>query len=133
MADKYVSKDNIKEILQEVKQTIDRALENIPKSDLLIVPVTEATGTSINVDTGKYYRFDDIVNELQIVLPHPGDVATTQGIILNFTTGDDPQITIQADEDISYFEGYIILPNITYELNIMFNGIKWIVAYAVVE
>lgn len=52
-----------------------------------------------------------------------------------FTTGDAPQVTIEAEggAEVDYFAGYSIEPNTTYELNIMWNGAKWIVAYAVVE
>ena len=93
-----------------------------------------ACNTSIlNADIGKYYRYDTPLKDLYVKLPEIADTTTVQSIVLSFTTGDSPIVTISANADISYFNGYRIEPHTTYELNIMHNGIKWIVAYGKID
>lgn len=97
---------------------------------VMIVPFK---GNVLQAETNRYYRFDEVVNTLAIELPSIGETSVLKAIVLSFTTGDSPQVIITADKEVSYFEGYSIQPNTTYELNLMFNGLKWIVAYGVVE
>jgi hypothetical protein len=51
------------------------------------------------------------------------------------TSSSTPTLTItpSSGDTVSYFSGYSIEANKTYELNIMYNGTKWIVAYAVID
>lgn len=91
--------------------------------------------TELSAELSIYYRFDNPVNTLNVKLPAIEDYSAAKSIMLYFTTGYTPAINIEASDnvEVSHYSGYIIEPNTTYELNIMFNGIKWIVAYAVVE
>lgn len=92
--------------------------------------IQSASGTTLTAEDNTYYRFDEVVDTLNITLP---TVSSKGTVILNFTTGFTPAITIQSSQPVSYFSGYSIYPNTTYELNIMFNGLKWIVAYGTIE
>lgn len=101
-----------------------------------IVPITTIEDNFIRVEPKeKYYRIDEVVNTLQIKIQYDEiDETHVHSLEVFFTTGDNPQIDIGASyHEIAYFSGFSIEPNTTYELNIMFNGLKWIVAYAVVE
>lgn len=102
------------------------------KEDRSVIIVPESGTTAIHGILGSYYRFDEVVNTLTITLPTVSDTTKIQGIIFFFTTGSTPAITITTANSaaISYFEGYIINPGVTYELNAIFNGLKWIISYA---
>lgn len=160
------------------------------------VEIVVANGETLTAEVGKYYRFDEPVNELAITLPNmeantlmmkeghfvaplpnaegvdaegvewqeapktleaphtleaesdalvpladtPMPIAEgdpTQVIAtleLFFTTGDNPQVTINGNgAEVRYFAGFSIEPNTTYELNIMWNGKAWVVASAKVD
>lgn len=90
--------------------------------------------TTLNVENNTYYRFDNEVNTLNIVLPTINRTLNIESLILNFTTGTTPAVTISSSDNktIAYFDGYSIVANTTYELNIMYNGSKWIVAYGII-
>lgn len=56
--------------------------------------IISASGTTLNAEVGKYYRYDSTVNTLTITLPTITDNTKIQGLILNFTTGSTPAVTI---------------------------------------
>lgn len=95
--------------------------------------IQSVSGATLTAQPNNYYRFDEVVDTLAITLPAVTDTEKTKNIIVNFTTGDTPAITIKSSDNksISYFMGYGIGANTTYELNILFNGLKWIVGYGV--
>ena len=97
------------------------------------VKIVSSSGETLFAEDGKYYRFDEVVNTLEVTLPKMEETDMLKSIVLSFTTGDTPAVTITSDSDIAYFSGYSIEPNTTYEINLMFNCTKWIVAYGVVE
>ena len=101
----------------------------VTKAECVITEIIAANGEILNPETDRYYRFDNPVNNLSVVLPSISSLDSLKSIVLSFTTGDSPQVTITADVDIDYFSGYSIEANTSYELNIMFNGSKWIIAY----
>lgn len=88
-------------------------------------------------ESGTYHVVtNDSVNNLQIILPKMSTENSTylSTCIVAFTTGDTPNVEITSEgNEISYFSGFLIEPNTTYELNFLFNGIKWITGYATVE
>lgn len=100
-----------------------------------IVQIETVEGESLEAKVNRYYRFDSPVNNLAVTLPNIPEEGNPRlkSLVLSFTTGDAPQVTISGNADVDYFEGFSIDANKTYELNIMFNGVKWIVAYGVVE
>ena len=97
------------------------------------VTIETVNEESLAAQVGRYYRFSDIVNTLNVTLPKVEETNRLKSVVLSFTTGGAPAVTISASDEVAYFAGYTIEPNTTYELNIMFNGLKWIVAYGVVE
>ena len=98
------------------------------------VSIVDASGATLNAEANKYYIFSGIVNTLNVILPSI-DSSFIHSLVLSFTTGSTPAVTISSSDNlpIAYFDGYSIEADTTYELNIMYNGSKWIVAYAVVE
>lgn len=104
------------------------------KQDVIPIVSVIPDINNLSISGGKYYRFDEPVNTLNIKLPTIGNnINRLENIVLFFTTGDNPAITFSADSDIAYFMGYSIEPNTTYEINLMFNRSKWIVSYGIVE
>lgn len=97
------------------------------------VPVEVVSGETLTAKVGRYYRFDDVVNTIEVNLPKVEETDRLKSIVLSFTTGDNQAVTITSDEEIAYFTGYSIESNTTYEINLTFNGTKWIVAYGIVE
>lgn len=100
----------------------------------LEVPIEHSSGTALNAEVNKYYYFDSEVDTLTITMPQVTDTTNASCFSVFLTTNNNPQITINGNgKEVSYFRDYIIDPNTTYELNFMFNGLKWIVAHATVE
>ena len=97
--------------------------------------IVSASGTTLTAAVGNYYRFDQDVNDLTITLPSMSpNSATLESVMIFFTAGNDPDIRIAsaANQQISKFVGYDIVSGVSYELNCMWNGAKWIVAYGVI-
>lgn len=136
----YVPENRLKEY-QERYPTLKSHFHPITGEDIYAtkdevekaIDIVSASGETLNAETGKYYRFEESVNSLEVTLPKISEVSKLCSFVLSFTTGDAPSVTISADSEISYFEGFSIDADTTYELNLMFNGTKWIVAYGVVE
>lgn len=97
--------------------------------------VVAASGTTLNVDTGKYYRFDSAVNSLAITLPSQTASTVAKAVIIYFTAGNSANITITAADgkSVVYFDNYDISPGHTYELNCMYNGVKWIIGTSLIN
>lgn len=87
--------------------------------------IVAASGTELSAEVGKYYRFDNIVNTLAITLPTVTDISN---ILLFFTAGGNPSVTITSELPIVYQEDFVIDGGVTYEINCLFNGTKWVVA-----
>ena len=83
-----------------------------------------------------YYALSTaLTGSTTITLPTVTDTTHINSIMLQFDTDSgftDLTITPPTGVAISYYDGYWLEASKSYELNIMFNGIKWIVAYAVV-
>lgn len=86
-------------------------------------------------DLGHYYNISDVLGTLAVQLPNASTLigSRTKGFIMHFTTGANSSLTFTADASISYFDNYVIEANTEYELNIMWNGTKWIVAYGIIS
>jgi hypothetical protein len=92
--------------------------------------IVQASGTSLQASVGKYYRFDDEVSNLVITLPTVSS-NLTETVVISLTTGENPTITFN-NANVKYFKGFVALENTQYEINCMWNGKNWIVAYGVV-
>lgn len=93
------------------------------------------SGTTLTAAAGKYYRATANVGTLAITLPTMAtNVTKPQGMIISFTTGSSPAVTISSagSQTINYFSDYAIEASKSYELNCMWNGTKWIIAYGTI-
>jgi hypothetical protein len=99
-----------------------------------VVNVANGT-TAILAQVNTYYNVAGTVTNLAITLPVIADATKVQSVVVAFTTDTTPAVTISTSDNtaVSYFDGYSIDASTEYELNIMFNGTKWVVAYGVVE
>lgn len=79
-------------------------------------------------------RSQSFVTSLAITLPAITDTISTHSIMFYFTTGENASVTFSSANNttISYYEGYEIKDYTTYEINAVYNGSKWIIAYGVV-
>lgn len=103
-----------------------------------LVDVVQCTSSTVPATLAKdtYYNVTGTVSSLSLVLPTIADSTHLHAISVCFTTGSStPSVSISSagSATISYFSGYSIKASTSYELNIMWNGTKWIVAYAVIE
>lgn len=90
----------------------------------------------VTLSTNTYYNITDAVTSMTLTLPTITDNTKTSVVAVYFATGSStPTVTIASasSQTISYFSDYEIAASKSYELNIMWNGTKWIVAHAVVE
>lgn len=100
----------------------------------IVTPVdaTDATLpiTTLTCEVGKCYRIDVAVDTLAITLPAMTDLTTARTVVLYFTAGTTPAITISTadSKDVYYQDGFEIEAGETYEINALFNGAAWIVA-----
>jgi len=92
------------------------------------------SGTTLSAQVNTYYTASDVVNTLAVTLPAISDATKTQSIVLHFTAGTTPNITFTSADSktISFYNGYEITSGLEYELNIVFDGTKWIVAFGVI-
>ena len=130
-AKKYISKINkdgndiyIKDV--EAQQT---------KEDKTNVVISTASDLPATLSVGTYYNISNTVSSLTLQLPVVSDNSHLSVIAVYFTTGSGtPSVNITSANSatISYFSGYAIKASTTYELNIMWNGTKWVVAYATI-
>ena len=102
--------------------------------EYMVEAATYGSVASLEVSHGKYYVITQPVGTLSISL-----VGNSNGLIRNaivkFKTGSSPAVTISSASgyNVKYFDGYKIEANTEYELNFVFNGQEWIVAYGVIE
>lgn len=117
--------------LAKYKQLEDQQLAG--KEDALTV-VTQGSTATLTAALGKYYRFTTNVGTLAITLPAVSDATKVQGVMFSFTTGSSPAVTISSADSktIKYFSDYAIEASKRYELNCIFNGTEWVIAYGTV-
>jgi hypothetical protein len=105
------------------------------KQDKVAVVNVASGTTAILAQVNTYYNVAGTVTNLAITLPVIADATKVQSVVVAFTTDTTPAVTISTSDNtsVSYFDGYSIDASTEYELNIMFNGTKWVVAYGVIE
>lgn len=109
----------------EISRKEDKAtIVNVPNGTIMLSPRVNS-----------YYNFNGTVETLTIVLPVIYDTSVLSSLILYFTTGFTPNVTITASDGspVAYFEGYGISANMTYEINCMYNSSKWIISYGIIS
>jgi len=103
--------------------------------DCAFVVENVASGTTaISAELKKYYNIAGDVGTLAITLPAVTNNTKLQGLMVAMATGTTPNVTITASggATVSYFEDYSIEASTEYELNFVWNGSKWIVAYGII-
>lgn len=88
------------------------------------------SGVLLLAETDKYYRATEAVNTLTVQLPAISG-NQVKSIILGVTMGNAPAVTFTAADgkDIRYVDGFLLKALGIYEINILFNGLNWSVAY----
>ena len=111
-----------------VLTALNRKADKMPVNAYNVIPVT------FEPSENTYNRFDVAVDTLAVNLPAITDTSKVQGLVLSLTTGTNPNITFVTSDGSSvlYFDGYNIEAGKTYEINCLFNGRNWIVAYGVI-
>lgn len=91
--------------------------------------------TTLSAEINKYYDIAGSVGTLAVTLPQITGATTVSSLVLNFTTSSTPNVTLTAagGATIAYYDGYAIEASKSYELNCMWNGTKWVVAYGVIS
>lgn len=116
----------------DYQSSIDKLLVTILSGETIPIDrmseITPVSGTSLTAELGKYYIFDSAVNTLSVTLPEVDDSTYIEGIILSFGTGANPNVSFTASDPIYAQRGYGVESNRIYEINIIFNGVKWILS-----
>lgn len=109
--------------------------EEVDAKETALVIETKSSGTTLTAEAGKYYRLTYTVGTLAITLPTMQANATKPvGLMLSFMTGSSPAVTFSSagSQTIKYYSDYKIEASKTYELNCMWNGSMWIIAYGTI-
>jgi len=108
-------------------------LNNLEKKIAIQSVIPSSGAATISAEAGNYYKVTDTVTSLTISLPNVSQNNTyISSFVVFFETGSNPTVTITPSTDVLYYSGYQIDSNTSYELNFMYNGTKWIVAYATI-
>ena len=93
--------------------------------------ITAASGTTLTAAVGNYYRYASSVTSLTITLPTITSATAVTGFVVSLTTGGsiDFHLTPAGGETIKMYNGLSIVANKSYELNFLWNGSEWIVAF----
>ena len=90
------------------------------------VEIVEASGTELEAEAGKLYRFDKEVNTLAVTLPDMDGYEYAADIMFHFTTGSAPQLTIDTKgAEIMYSRDFKIEADSTYEMSLLWDGTAW--------
>ena len=97
--------------------------------------VESFSGAQLTAFVGHYYRKSEAAENLNIILPAVSDNTRTKSIMVNLVGGTNPNVQFSSADSktIAYYDGFSIESGVEYELNIMFNGNKWIVAYGIID
>ena len=108
--------------------------KNSINPDMVTIETISTAVSTLSAQVGKYYKFTQNVGTLAVTLPAVTS-SIVQGCVLYFTTGTTPSVTFTSADSspIEYFKDYAIEASKTYELNCMFNGTKWTIAYATID
>lgn len=97
--------------------------------------VESFSGAQLTAFVGHYYIKSEAAENLNIILPAVSDNTRTKSIMVHLVGGTDPNVQFSSADSkaIAYYDGFSIESGVEYELNIMFNGSKWIVAYGIID
>ena len=75
---------------------------------------------------GKYYRFEQ-AEVLTLVLPVP-DSTEVASVVLGVPFSGGASLTVTSKADVRYQDGFAIKEMTNYEINCLWNGLRWVVA-----
>ena len=114
----------------DLSESIQNTLVEVSGKDSKTSIEAIASGTTAIVATEhKYYVVQGTVGNLAVTLPTPEDPTKVQSIAFYFTTGANPSVTFSHASTVYYYDGYAIEASKTYEINALWNGTNWIIAY----
>lgn len=93
---------------------------------LAVVEIEGATTYTLNAEVGKYYRFEQ-AEVLNLVLPVP-DSTEVASVVLGVPFSGGASLTVTSEADVRYQDGFAIEEMTTYEINCLWNGLRWVVA-----
>ena len=119
-------------ILGDVSESLDTLKEVEDKFEEVEdkIKVISTTSTTLIAEVSRYYDFSETINTLSVTLPTPSDTTSLSSVLLRFTTGTTPNVTITSASDVYWYDGYEIEAESTYEVNCLFNGSNWTIAAA---
>lgn len=93
--------------------------------------ISAQSGTTLTAAMNTYYTYSSAVTSLAITLPSISSATAVSGFVVNLTTGSSISLTVTAagGESIKMYSGLTIEASKEYELNFIWNGSEWIVAY----
>ena len=89
--------------------------------------IVAASGTTLNAEVGKYYRFDSNITSLTVNLPTITGATEVQKIMLFFSTNINISLTLSSTDSIRYINEHDIKGGYTYEMSMIWNGDSWTV------
>ena len=93
---------------------------------LAVVEIEGATTYTLNAVVGKYYRFEQ-AEVLNLVLPVP-DSTEAASVLLGVPFSGGANLTVTSEADVRYQDGFEIEEMTNYEINCLWNGLRWVVA-----
>ena len=93
---------------------------------LAVVEIEGATTYTLNAVVGKYYRFEQ-AEVLNLVLPVP-DSTEVASVVLGVPFSGGASLTVTSEADVRYQDGFAIDEMTNYEINCLWNGLRWVVA-----
>lgn len=93
---------------------------------LRVVEIEGATTYTLNAVVGKYYRFEQ-AEVLNLVLPVP-DSTEVASVVLGVPFSGGASLTVTSEADVRYQDGFAIDEMTNYEINCLWNGLRWVVA-----
>lgn len=124
--------------IQDGAITAAKISPDVPLGSKMAI-VTLASGTtSIIAQTDKYYVVVGTTNTLTITLPSMVGADEVKGCVVYLKTGtlaEGSGITITTanpNESVVYYDGFEWADTTTYELNCVWNGAAWVIAYGIV-
>lgn len=95
--------------------------------------IVEASGTTLNAEVGRYYRYDSDVTTLTVNLPAITGVTKVQEIKLCFKTTTSSNISFTSSEDVLYSDDFEIATKSLQECTIIYNGSGWVLSNKVIR
>ena len=81
---------------------------------------------TLNAEVGRYYRLDQ-AEVLTLVLPVP-DSTEVASVVLGVPFSGNASLTVTSEADVRYQDGFAIDEMTNYEINCLWNGLRWVVA-----